>query len=166
MGFEPKALLLRTHLPTMMPLAQSNDASRLLGHVIDDGGEAGGAVQGDRVPGLVVGVQNALSSTAQGAVCLHVEEELVRQVRVGWDPSAEPECREQLVRVVVLDDLTDGLDGHGVGVVTTGTAVVEGSGVGDLTVGGREVDADGELKLQKRLLEFHFCPNTLSLIFK
>ena len=38
------------------------------------------------------------------------------------------------------------MPGHGVGVVTTGTAVVEGSGVGDLTVGGREVDADGELK--------------------
>ena len=114
--------------------------------MVDDWGKAGWPVEGDRVPSLVVSIQDALSSGTQGTVRLHVEEELVGQVRVGRDPGSEAESRELLVGVVVLDDLADGLDGQGVGVVAAGVAVVERARVGDFAVGGREVDADGELR--------------------
>lgn len=113
--------------------------------MVDDRGKAGWSVEGDRAPGLVIGIQDALSSGTEGTVGLHVEEELVGQVRVGRHPSSEPESRELLVRVVVLDHFSDGLDGQRVGVVAAGVAVVQRARVGDLAVGGGEVNADGEL---------------------
>ena len=41
--------------------------------------------------------------------------------------------REQLVTVVVLDDLPDSLQGHGVGVHLVRAHIVEGSGLGRVT---------------------------------
>jgi len=87
--------------------------------VIDDGSEAGRSVESDRAPGLVVSLQDALGSIAEWVVGLHVEEELVRQVRVRGNARAEAERGKLPVGVVQLDHLAHGLDGQRVGVVAT-----------------------------------------------
>lgn len=49
---------------------------------------------------------------------------------VGGQLSSEAVGGEELVAVVVLDDLADRLQGHGVGVHLVGAHIVEGSGLG------------------------------------
>ena len=87
--------------------------------MIDDGSEASRTVESDCAPRLVVRLQDALRAAAERAVGLHVEEELVRQVRVRRDARAEAESRKLPVGVVQLDHLANGLDGQRVGVVAS-----------------------------------------------
>ena len=117
------------------------------GHVSYDGGEVGGAVQLDRVQGLVVGRQHAVHPRAV-RVSGQVQVKLVADLAVWRSPGPEPQRREQLVAVVVLDDLPDCLDG---GDVLVGRAarvdVVQGPSVLGVAITGSEVYGHCEAQL-------------------
>ncbi len=118
------------------------------GHMINDRRKASRAVKSDGISGLIVSLQDALGSVAVWVVRLHVQEELVGEVRIGRNPGAESQRRKHSVCVVMLDDLAHGLDGQGVGVVATAwSSVVKRWWVGYLAVGSSEVNSDGELEV-------------------
>ena len=116
--------------------------------MINDRCKAGRSVKSDCISGFIVSLQDTLGAVAVRVVRLHVEEELVREVRVGRNPGAESQRREHSVGVVVLDNLAHGLDGQGVGVVAAARgSVVKRRGVAHLAVGSSEVNSDGELEI-------------------
>lgn len=57
----------------------------------------------------------------------------MRDPAIGGQLGAEPQCGEHLIAVVVLDDLSHGLQGHGVGIHLVRVHVVEGGGLGRIS---------------------------------
>lgn len=58
---------------------------------------------------------------------------LVGDPSVRWQLGSKPQSGKHLIAVVVLDDFSDCLQGHGVGIQLVGTHVVEGGGLGWVT---------------------------------
>lgn len=58
---------------------------------------------------------------------------LVWHPSIGWQLGSKAQSRKHLVTVVVLDDLPDSLQGHGVGIQLVGVHVVQRSGLRGVT---------------------------------
>ena len=54
--------------------------------MVDDGCKAGWSIESDGVPGLVIGIQDTLSSGTEGIISFHVQEELMGEVRAWRHP--------------------------------------------------------------------------------
>lgn len=66
--------------------------------------------------------------------CVSYQREAVGDFAVRGQLSSETVGREELVTVVVLDNLTDCFQGHGICIHLVGTHIVEGGGLGGVTL--------------------------------
>jgi len=81
-------------------------------HVVDSGGKVGGTAELNVGEATPVSFQNSGDPFAVRVGLMAVDEELMGDPAVRRDPGAEAENREELVAVVLLQDLADGLDGE------------------------------------------------------
>ncbi len=114
-------------------------------HVLDRRREVGGPVQLDPLQAPPVGGLHPGDALAVRVGVVAVDEEAVRDEAARGEAGAEAQDGEELVAVVVLDDLADGLDGLLVLVGDAAAAAheVEGARVVGGAVGLGEVDGDG-----------------------
>ena len=69
-----------------------------LGHVVDDGGNVGGAIELHVLQGLVVGLHHTIDACTVGVLPVAIERELVRHFVS--DLGSEPKCRKQFVSII------------------------------------------------------------------
>lgn len=72
------------------------------------------------------------------------QRELMGDSPIWGQLSTKPQSREHLITVVVLDDLSDGFQGHGIGVHLVRVHVVQGSGLGWISFQGRRNESESK----------------------
>lgn len=75
-------------------------------------------------------IQSIWMMEMAGNKCFPHQGKLVRDPPIRWKLGAEAQCRKHLVAVVVLDDLSDGSQRHGVVVQMVRAHVMERGGLG------------------------------------
>lgn len=69
---------------------------------------------------------------------LTYQGKFMRDPSIRWQLGSKPQGRKHFITVIVLDDFSNCLQGHGIGIQLVGAHVVEGSGLGWVTLGRKK----------------------------
>jgi len=120
-----------------------------LSDMSDDGTEVSGSIELNTVQSSLISLQDTLEPSAVGTGRIQAQEELMGHLVGGGHLGPETKRRKHFVRVVVLDDGSDSLDGRDILVWSpTWSIVVEGGGIRRMAVGASEVDGHSEVELK------------------
>jgi len=120
-----------------------------LSDMSDDGAEVSRSIELNTVQSSLISLQDTSEPGAVRTGRIQAQEELMGHLVGGGHLGPETKRRKHFVRVVVLDDGSDSLDGRDILVWSpTWSIVVEGGGIRWMAVGASEVDGHSEVELK------------------